>query len=105
MGWLPLNDGRAIVIYDFKQQRYERYGTDFGSFPIWLNDNRRIVFHERERLFLLDRVTGKWQQIMALKPPSQFGHYAFSRDNRRLYYTSWNNEADIWMLNLERAGK
>ena len=103
-GWVPLNGG-AIVVYDFAQQQYERFNTGFGDFPIWLNDNRRVLFHDRGSLFTLDRLTGKWQEILTLKQPAQIGHYAFSSDNRRLYYTNWSNEADIWLLKIETKGR
>ncbi|HJZ81512.1 MAG TPA: protein kinase, partial [Pyrinomonadaceae bacterium] len=105
VGWLPLTAERAIVVYDFAQQRYERFKTGFGQFPIWLNDNRRVLFHQGGSLFTLDRRTGKWEEILTLKPPAQIGHYAFSRDNRRLYYTNWSNEADLWLLSIEATGK
>jgi Tol biopolymer transport system component len=105
VGWLPLNEGRSIVIYDFTQQRYERFTTGFGSFPSWLNDNRNVVFHEGGSVYLLDRLSGKHRQILTLKRPTLIGGCAFSRDNRRLYYTSGSNEADIWLLSIEATGK
>ncbi|HEU5238950.1 MAG TPA: hypothetical protein VFU37_17600, partial [Pyrinomonadaceae bacterium] len=104
VGWTPLKGG-AIVVYGFAQQRYERFDTGFGDFPIWLNDNRRVLFHDRGSLFTLDRLTGKWQEILTLKQPAQIGHYAFSSDNRRLYYTNWSNEADIWLLGIKTNEK
>jgi Tol biopolymer transport system component len=105
VGWLPLNDGRSMVIYDFNKQRYERFTTGFGSFPSWLNDNRNVVFHEGGSVYLLDRLSGKHRQILTLKRPTLIGGCAFSRDNRRLYYASSSNEADIWLLSIEATGK
>jgi eukaryotic-like serine/threonine-protein kinase len=105
VGWQPLNERRAIVVYEFARQRYERFGTGLGSYPIWLSDNRRVLFREGGSLFLLDRLNGKWREILALKPPSLIGSYALSRDNRRLYYTSGSNEADIWLLTLDAPRK
>jgi dipeptidyl aminopeptidase/acylaminoacyl peptidase len=103
-GWVPLQGG-AIVVYDFAQQRYQRFNTGFGDFPIWLNNNRQVLFHEGGSLFTLDIRTGKWQEILTLKPPAQIGHYAFSRDNRRLYYTNWSNDADIWLLTIDGTAR
>jgi serine/threonine protein kinase len=100
VGWQPLNEQRSMVVYSFTQHRYDRFVTDIGSYPIWLNDNRRVLFREGEGLYLLDRLTGKWREIFSLKPPSQIGSYALSRDNKRLYYTSASNEADIWLLKV-----
>ena len=66
-----------------------------------MNDNRLILFREGEKLYLLDRLTGKWNELLSLKLPSQIGSYALSRDNKRLYYTSGSSEADIWLLKIE----
>jgi len=98
VGWQPLNEQRSMVVYTFTDHRYERFVTGFGSYPIWLNDNRRVLFREGGKLYLLDRLTGKSRELLSLKPPSQIGSYALSRDNKRLYYTSGSNEADIWLL-------
>jgi len=100
VGWQPLNKQRSMVIYTFAEHRYDRFVTGFGSYPIWLNDNRRVLFHEGGTLYLLDRLTGNSRELLVLKPPSQIGNYALSRDNKRLYYTSGSNEADIWLLKL-----
>ncbi|HKO44783.1 MAG TPA: protein kinase [Pyrinomonadaceae bacterium] len=104
VGWQPLNEKRAIVIYTFAEQRYETFAIGFGGFPIWLNDNQRVLFREGRKLFVLDRLSGKWREVLALKPPSQIGSHALSRDNQRLYYTSGSSEADIWLLNIEQTG-
>jgi len=101
VGWQPLNEQRSMVVYTFADHRYERFVTGFGSYPIWLNDNRRILFREGGKLYLLDRLTGKSRELLSLKPPSQIGSYALSRDNKRLYYTSGSSEADIWLLKFE----
>ena len=105
VGWQPLNEKRAIVIYTFAEQRYETFAIGFGGFPIWLNDNQRVLFREGRKLFVLDRLSGKWREVLALKPPSQIGSHALSRDNQRLYYTSGSSEADIWLLNIEQTGE
>jgi hypothetical protein len=93
------------VIHSFKEESYQRFVLGFGSYPIWLNDNRRVLFREGGSLYVLDRVTGKWQEILSLTGPTLIGNYALSRDNRRLYYTSGSAEADIWLLNVETSGK
>jgi eukaryotic-like serine/threonine-protein kinase len=100
VGWQPLNDQRSMVVYSFAEHRYERFVIGFGSYPIWLNDNRRVLFREGEKLYLLDRLTGKWREVLSLKSPSQIGSYALSRDNKRLYYTIGSSEADIWLLKI-----
>jgi Tol biopolymer transport system component len=105
VGWQPQAGQRSIVIYSFKEESYQRFVLGFGSYPIWLNDNRRVLFREGGSLYVLDRVTGKWQEILSLTGPTLIGNYALSRDNRRLYYTSGSAEADIWLLNVESSRK
>jgi len=105
VGWQPLDEGRSIVIYSFADGHYQRFVLGFGAYPIWLNDDRRVLFREGGSLYVLDRITGKWKEILALKAPTSIGHYALSQDNRRLYYTSGSAEADIWLLNVETSGK
>jgi eukaryotic-like serine/threonine-protein kinase len=104
VGWQPLEKRRTIVVYFFAEQRYQTFATGRGSFPIWLSDNRHVLFREGGKLFVLDRVSEKWREILSLKAPSLIGSYSLSRDNRRLYYTSASNEADVWLLNLEKTG-
>ena len=102
-GWQPAMAApqeRGIVVYSFAQQRYERVAYT-GAFPIWLNDNRRLVFREGGALYLVDRRGGKPKEIHSLKQPNQIGGHALSRDNRRLYFTDVSSEADIWLLNLQ----
>lgn len=100
VGWQPLHEKRAIVVYTFAEQRYQTFIIGFGAFPIWLKDNQRVLFREGRKLFVLDLLTGKSREVLALTPPSQIGSHALSRDNQRLYYTSGSSEADIWLLNI-----
>ena len=98
-GWQPMT-GRGIVVYSFAEHRYEPL-TRIGAFPLWLNDNQRLLFREAGDLYLLDRTGGEPQKIYSLKQPNQIGSHALSRDNRRLYFTEVSSEADIWVLKLE----
>jgi len=100
VGWQPprpQQPERGIVVYSFATERHDRL-TDLGMFPVWLNDNRRVLFREWVNFYLLDRLSGKSEKIYSLKGADQIGHHALSRDNRRLYFTSVSSEADIWML-------
>ncbi|MBI3424940.1 MAG: PD40 domain-containing protein [Acidobacteria bacterium] len=102
-GWqppLPEQQRRGIVVYSVAQQRYERL-TDLGSYPVWLNDSRRLLFKEGNALYLFDRTGQKPQQIHALKQPNQIGTQAISRNNRQIYFTEVSSDADIWLLKLK----
>jgi Tol biopolymer transport system component len=89
----------AIQTYTFDTKQYETL-TSFGNNPIWLHDNRHIVFHHEGRLYLVDSVTKKVQEL--LNPsPREARSPSLSPDDRILYYTLVRSEADVWLLSLE----
>jgi Tol biopolymer transport system component len=99
-GWSSAdNETPGIVIYSFDTGSFERV-SDFGSNPIWLNDNRRLLFDYQHRLYLVNSETKKTHELL---PPSRhrvFG-YGLSADSRTLYYGLAIKEADLWLLDLD----
>ena len=70
VGWQPPRldwQGRSLVVYSFAKQQYQSFSTDFGSYPIWLSDSQRVLFREGSSLFLLDRLNGKWREVLTLE--------------------------------------
>ena len=101
VGWLPPGPKqRGVVVYSFATQRYDLL-THIGQFPVWLNDNRRVLFREWIHFYLLDRVSGKSEKFYTAKGASEIGQHELSHDNRRLYFTNVTSEADIWMVTLK----
>jgi eukaryotic-like serine/threonine-protein kinase len=88
----------GVAVYSFDLSRYEKL-TDFGRSPIWLNDNRRLIFSDLGKMYLLDVKTGSKSELHSVEP-SGFGSFVLSRDNRRLYYSLVSTEADLWLLPL-----
>src|SRR3989454_3493698 len=43
--------GVGIVVYSLESQQSEKV-TDFGSFPVWLSDSRRLLFQRQSKLYL-----------------------------------------------------
>jgi Tol biopolymer transport system component len=74
--------------------------TDFGSFPIWLNDSRRLLFHGRSKIHLVDAQTRAVRDVLSVVP-----HYIYllslSRDNRTIYFDIAATEADVWLATLK----
>jgi len=115
--WSP--DGRrlagsaaGIVVYSLDSHQYEKL-TDFGSFPRWLSDSRRLLFEGRGKLYLIDSQTKKFHEVflfdsqtkrlhevLSVSTP-EFGALALSRDDRLIYYSLYSYEADIWLMTLE----
>ena len=106
MMWSWSADGRkltghsgGIYSYSFDSGQYERL-TEFGEHPIWLNDNRRLLFFSQDKLYLLDSRTRKSQEILSVAP-NRFQSLGLSRDNRVIYFSLQTTEADIWLASLD----
>ena len=99
-GWINSPSEKVgIMLYTFETNEFERI-TNFGSRPIWLHDNRRMIFRDEGKLFLVNAETKKVQEI-SLQSPYPVIEYGLTGDSRMLYFTLLSTEADIWMLNLE----
>ena len=73
--------------------------TDFGEWPIWLKDSRRLLFSYLGKLFLVDSATRKYHEVLSVPQPT-LGSVGLSADERTIYYTRVTSEADIWMLTI-----
>jgi Tol biopolymer transport system component len=99
-GWSS-PDGKTpgIVVYDFETGDFE-WVTDFGYNPVWLKDNRRLIFNHQHKIFLLNTETKKSHELLPPSPHRVSG-YGLSPDNRMLYYGLTMKEADVWLLDIE----
>jgi Tol biopolymer transport system component len=100
----PEGVSSGIAIYSFDSKKYEKL-TNFGLFPIWLKDGRRLIFCFKEKLYLLDSRSKKFHEIMysplSARTGEMLGMTSLSPDERTLYFAEGTIEADIWMLTLE----
>jgi serine/threonine protein kinase len=104
IGWqppMPHRQQRGIVVYSFAQQSYKKL-TNTGMFPVWLKDNRRVLFREGVDFFLLDTETAVVKKIYSIQQPNLIGSHALSRDNKKIYFTNVSSDADIWTLPLKK---
>lgn len=100
---LPNGVHSGIGIYDLDAKTYD-WLTDFGDWPIWLNDNRQLLFVSQGTIYLFDTHSRKYHQVFVVTDQDvDIGSPALSRDNRSLYFTYVAAEADIWLMDL--AGK
>lgn len=109
--WSP--DGRAIAgsyaagggiaIYALATRTYESI-TTFGSTPVWLNDNRRVIFAFQNRLFIVDRVTKSPTELISFGEGriqmAAGGGFSVTRDGRAIYATPVIRDGDIWMATM-----
>ncbi|MDT5271669.1 MAG: eukaryotic-like serine/threonine-protein kinase [Acidobacteriota bacterium] len=99
-GWVsPESETPGVAVYDFETGGYERI-TDFGNSPIWLSDNRRLLFDYLHKLYLVNSKTKKVQELLPPSPHRVSG-YGLSPDGRTLYYGLAVREADVWLLDLD----
>ncbi len=90
---------RGIITYTFATRKYERI-SDFGQWPVWLPDNRRVLFVSGGNgFYVADRVTREAHEVFSTRrdvigPPQLTG------DGRMLYFTRRVTEADIFVLTL-----
>jgi Tol biopolymer transport system component len=93
-----------LVLLDLETRAYRTAAEDAGS-PVWLPDNRRVLFAGSTHLMLLDTHTGTERRLMPLE--RQFDHWgrtlALSRDGRTLVYLQSQTEGDIWLMTIEES--
>ena len=89
----------GIAVHRIGTERIE-WLTDFGEWPVWLSDNRRLLFSHLGKLFLLDSLSRKYHEVLSL-PQQTLGSIGLSRDDRTIYYTVMTAEADIWLITLK----
>jgi eukaryotic-like serine/threonine-protein kinase len=88
----------GIILYSVARRTYERLTRD-GTAPIWLNDNRRLIYVDKGKLFLLDSASKQSRELLAL-PHGDIATPALASDNQRIYFVRQNIEADVWLATL-----
>lgn len=90
----------GILVYSLESQQYEKL-TDFGTFPVWLSDSRRLLFQSQGKFYLIDSQSKKVREVFSLAPNSLGTGVTLSRDDRLIYFCLLTTEADIWLMSLE----
>jgi Tol biopolymer transport system component len=100
-GWQLRPDGSSagVAIYDPKSRTY-RTVTDFGTFPAWSADERRIVFSGKHSRFVVEVGTGKLKELR--KGDDFEEEFALSGDRHFLYTVATQREGDVWIASLSR---
>jgi Tol biopolymer transport system component len=92
--------GRGVGTYSFASRHYERL-TDFGEWPTWLPDSRRILFvANRDAFYVLDSRTKEVRKIFSV-PRDVIGPPRLTRDGRTAYFSRRSTEGDIWLVTLD----
>ena len=86
----------GIYTYSFSSQQYQKI-TDYGDSPVWLNDSRRLIFFDKNKVFLHDTRTSKTKELMTLTPNEALQGITISPDNRFIYFSLEKKESNIWL--------
>jgi eukaryotic-like serine/threonine-protein kinase len=92
--------GGGIVVYSLASRSYTRL-TDYGEFPVWLGDSRRLVFSSAGKLFLIDRASKKVRELLSVTGET-LSAPSVTRDDQWIYFQRGTSESDIWMATLQR---
>jgi hypothetical protein len=101
-GFVPRQDGSyaGIMTYSLDSGRFDTL-TDYGVDPIWLSDNRRLLFIHEGKIHLVDSETRKAHEILSIAPQEVARRgFALSRDDRQIYFSVANTEADVRLMTL-----
>jgi len=95
--------GTGVVLYTFASRTYERL-TDFGEWPVWFGDSRRLLFVFKGREFWV--VDSRMKQTRKIYSTiwDTLGPPRITRDGRAAYFARRVTEADIYLLTFESPG-
>ena len=82
-----------------QSKKYQKL-TDVGTFAVWLSDSRRLIFSYQGKIFLSDRESKKYREIFSV-PQNIASVLSVTQDNRFIFFSRAETEADIWLLTLK----
>lgn len=89
----------GFSVYDLETQRYDRL-SEFGEWPVWFPDGRRLLFVSEGRDFhIVDTTTRAAKRIFSVFRDT-LGPPRLTRDGREAYFSRRVTESDVWMATL-----
>jgi eukaryotic-like serine/threonine-protein kinase len=92
--------GGGVVTYSLKSHQYERL-TDFGEWPVWLRDSRRVLFVGNGKNFYIVDSRSKQAHKVFSVTRDIIGPPRLTRDGKTAYFSRRVTESDIWLLTLD----
>ncbi len=108
--------GRATACWiagDLTDQGYRRIGifvesaesgerrrlTEFGENPVWLSDNRRLLYLDAGSIRLLDTATGRSSVVVPpVRAPREIFYFDVSMDDAFIVVNEMSTQSDIWLM-------
>jgi len=98
-GTWVFNHANYLHVYDFETKTYENFQVPAVR-PVWLSDNRRLLYEYDGRVNIFDTETKKSREVLSAAPYTIIT-LCPTRDLRKVYYTLQKTESDVWLLSLE----
>jgi Tol biopolymer transport system component len=93
-------DEPGIAVYSLESRTYQRV-TDFGEWPVWLPDSRRLMFVSKgDSFYVADTSTRQIRKVYSVTR-DVIGPPRLTRDGKRLYYSRRVTESDLWLCSLK----
>jgi len=89
------NPRGGVAIYNLSTRQYTRL-TASGGQPVWLNDSRRLLYTDGSSAYAVDSLTGHAHALFSVLPYHS-SDLTVTRDNRHLYVSVRENDADVWV--------
>ena len=90
----------GVGYYSFAERKYEKLDK-VDAYPVWLSDSRRLIFSTEGKVYLADIVTKRVQPFFEAGQ-DQLRGIGIARDDSLLYFTVYQSESDIWLLDLRQ---
>jgi serine/threonine protein kinase len=102
-GWVQYDSGkREIAVFSLPPREYRVFPVT-GDSPVWLSDNRRLLFRDGGKILLLDGKTSSFRELLSLEPDRIAQDFGLASDDRTIYFIRTRSEADIWMVTLHET--
>src|SRR6266498_3232356 len=88
-----------LYTYDCETRTYENFNL-VGFRPVWMSDNRHLLYERDGRVHILETQTKKSHEIFSADPHTIIA-LSPTHDARMLYYTLQKTESDVWLLSRE----
>jgi len=94
-----INPDRGVISFTFSSGTYQRL-TDYGQWPVWLPDGRRLLFVSGGKAFyIVDREARQVRKVFAVTR-DVIGPPQLTPDAHAVYFSRRVTEADIWLATL-----
>jgi len=98
--WQTGSTESGVAVYVFESKEYLEL-SDIGRDPLWLNDGRRLIFWQRDKLFLLDAESRQHRELLTRPNTPGLQTLALARDNGTIYFSPVVVESDVWLLTID----